>query len=104
MEFSEQKHAYVLTFPWNFPEIINDYESEYRPLSSVSYWYKFVFNSSNIVDFNHLYRNFHQYCSLPDFIGINKICEGRLADYVNESIRRIQFHGLDIEMANLTVA
>jgi len=25
--FSEQKHAYVLTFPWNFPEIIDVYES-----------------------------------------------------------------------------
>lgn len=39
MAFSEQKHAYVLTFPWNFPEIINDFESEYRPLSSSSFWH-----------------------------------------------------------------
>ena len=24
-EFSQQKHAYVLTFPWNFDEIIDDF-------------------------------------------------------------------------------
>ena len=31
------------------------------------------------------------------------MCEGKLSQYVKESVRRIQFHGLDIEMANLTV-
>lgn len=30
------------------------------------------------------------------------MCEGRLAKAVNESLERIHFHGLDIEMANLT--
>jgi hypothetical protein len=34
---------------------------------------------------------------------LNRICEPKLADYVGESIKRIHFHGLDIEMANLTV-
>jgi hypothetical protein len=34
---------------------------------------------------------------------LDAICEGKLADYVKESVRRIHFHGLDIEMANLTV-
>jgi len=24
-EFSQQKHAYVLTFPWNFDEIIDQF-------------------------------------------------------------------------------
>jgi hypothetical protein len=40
---------------------------------------------------------------VPDYLGIKTICEGRLADYVLESVKRIHFHGLDIEMANLTV-
>jgi hypothetical protein len=31
------------------------------------------------------------------------VCEGKLAQYVKESVSRIHFHGLDIEMANLTV-
>lgn len=34
---------------------------------------------------------------------MDKICEGKLAQYLKESVRRIQFHGLDIELANLTV-
>ena len=31
------------------------------------------------------------------------ILEGKLAGYVKESLKRIHFHGLDIEMANMTV-
>ncbi len=42
-------------------------------------------------------------CALHDQRGINKVCEGRLATAVNESLERIHFHGLDVEMANLTV-
>jgi len=34
---------------------------------------------------------------------LDYILEGKLAAYVKESIKRIHFHGLDIEMANLTV-
>lgn len=63
-----------------------------------------MFNTSNIIDFNHLYREFHQFTAKPDYIGLKEICEGKLAEYVNESIKRIHFHGLGIEMANLTVA
>jgi hypothetical protein len=40
---------------------------------------------------------------VPDDVGINKICEGKLAQAVNQSVTRIHFHGLDVEMANLTV-
>jgi hypothetical protein len=40
---------------------------------------------------------------MPDYMEIDKLCEGQLAQYVKESVRRIHFHGLDIEMANLTV-
>ena len=103
MQFSEQKHAYVLTFPWNFQEIINDFESEYRALSPTNFWNMFVQNTNAKIEFNDLYREFHQYCSVPDYLGIRKICEGKLADYVTQSVQRIHFHGLDIEMANLTV-
>lgn len=100
--FSEQKHAYVLTFPWNFQEIINDYENETRPLPSSNYWYKFVMNNAEY-EINKTFREFHQACALPDYGIIDKVCEGKLAQYVKESVRRIHFHGLDIEMANLTV-
>ena len=67
MQFSEQKHAYVLTFPWNFQEIINDFESEYRGLSTSSFWSTFVQNTNAKLEFNDLYREFHQYCSIPDY-------------------------------------
>lgn len=40
---------------------------------------------------------------MPDPVGIKKICEGKLAEAVNQSVTRIHFHGLDVEMANLTV-
>lgn len=102
MKFSEQKHAYVLTFPWNFQEIISDFENEYRPLPSSNFWSKFIF-SNGTPEFNKLFREFHQYCALPDYKNLDFILEGKLAAYVKESVRRIQFHGLDIEMANLTV-
>jgi hypothetical protein len=26
-KFDAQKHAYVLTFPWNFPEIVDSFEA-----------------------------------------------------------------------------
>ena len=34
---------------------------------------------------------------------MDKICEGNMSRYLKESVKRIHFHGLDIEMANLTV-
>jgi hypothetical protein len=93
----------VLTFPWNFQEIINDFESEYKELPSNNYWSMFVNNTNAKIEFNDLYREFHQYCAIPDYLGIKKVCEGKLADYVCQSVQRIHFHGLGIEMANLTV-
>ena len=100
--FSEQKHAYVLSFPWNFQEIINDYENEARPVAAGSFWHKFIFNNAQY-EINKLFREFHQACALPDYFLIDSVCEGKLAQYVKESVRRIHFHGLDIELANLTV-
>lgn len=63
----------------------------------------FVRNSGAFVEFNNLFREFHQFCALHDKKGVRKICEGKLAQAVNESLDRIHFHGLDVEMANLTV-
>lgn len=67
------------------------------------YWPMFMDHSRAVVDFNVLFREFHQFCALSDEKGIERVCEGRLAQAVNQSVERIQFHGLDIEMANLTV-
>ena len=100
-EFSQQKHAYVLTFPWNFDEIIDEFQGRYRPIGG--FWATFVNNSGAIGEFNNLFREFHQMCAQHDARGVEKVCEGRLAQAVNESLDRIHFHGLDIEMANLTV-
>ena len=101
--FSKQKHAYVLTFPWNFDEIIEEFSARHRPMADNSFWSKFVVNSRAIDEFNILFRKFHQACAMHDGEGIDINCEGRLAQAVNESLDRIHFHGLDIEMANLTV-
>ena len=35
--FNENKHSYVLTFPWNFQEVISQYESSYRPMSTSAF-------------------------------------------------------------------
>ena len=68
-----------------------------------SFWPKFVTNSDSVTEFNILFRKFHQACAMHDREGIDVNCEPRLAQAVNESLDRIHFHGLDIEMANLTV-
>jgi hypothetical protein len=101
-EFNKQKHAYVLTFPWNFQEIINDYEGEASKVSAGSFWHRFITNNATY-EINKAFREFHQACALPDYRLISDVCEGKLAQYVKESVRRIHFHGLDIELANLTV-
>ena len=57
--FSKQKHAYVLTFPWNFDEIIEEFSARHRPMADNSFWSKFVVNSRAIDEFNILFRKFH---------------------------------------------
>ena len=68
-----------------------------------AYWNKFMVNSRSIIDFNTLFREFHQSCAIHDQAGLDEICEPKLASYVGDSVDRIHFHGLDIEMANLTI-
>lgn len=101
-EFNKNKHAYALTFPWNFQEIIDDYEQRHRGVAS-GFWGLYTNNSECKVKFDELFREFHQSCARNDPEGIEFVCEPRLAKAVNESLDRIHFHGLDIEMANLTV-
>lgn len=60
-------------------------------------------NSRAVVDFNRLFREFTQACAIPDYECLKIICEGRLANVVSESLKRIHFHGIDVEMANLTI-
>ena len=60
-------------------------------------------NTRSIVDFNNLYREFHQACAIPDQQMLDRICEPRLAKAVGESLDRIHLHGLDVEMNNLTI-
>lgn len=60
-------------------------------------------NSRAIVDFNRLFREFNQACAIPDYDNLKIVCESRLANVVSESLKRIHFHGLDVEMANLTI-
>jgi len=93
----------VLTFPWNFEEVIAEFEADYKVMPQSSYWHKFMTNTRSIIDFNTLFREFHQACSIPDQAGLEKICEPKLASYVGNSLERIHFHGLDVEMANLTI-
>lgn len=99
--FSERKHAYVLSFPWNYPEIVDRYNQEFTGLTG--YWPTYVVNSGSVNDFNKLFRNFHQCCALPDVEGLQHYCEGKLAEVVGSSVDRIKFHGLSIEMVNLTI-
>ena len=43
-------------------------EAEEMPLlAESSYWHKFMVNTRSIVDYNTLYREFHQACAIPDF-------------------------------------
>ncbi len=54
MEFSSTKHGYVLSFPWNFPEIIDNYETQYSAVDG--FWSMFVKNTCSEEEFNNLFR------------------------------------------------
>jgi len=99
-EFNEQKHGYILTFPWNFPEIVNNFERQFKPVTG--YWDNLLENSNAKYRFSSMFRDFHQACALNKRQGLDFHCERQLANYVHESLKRIHFHGLDVEMANLT--
>jgi hypothetical protein len=50
-----------------------------------------------------LYRELHQNCAIPDYKGLEVMCEPRLAARLRKSLENIHFHGMDMEMANLRV-
>jgi len=103
LAFNSRKHGYILSFPWNYDEIIKDYEDDFTPLQSNNFWHKWVHNRECTRDFSELFRVFHQSCAIPDEEGIDRVCEPKLAQYMKRSINNIHFHGMDIEMANLRV-
>jgi hypothetical protein len=101
LTFNSRKHGYILNFPWNFEEVIRDYEENFKPLDAGSFWHKWVFNREADRDFNELFRVFHQACAIPDEEGLDRVCEPRLAQYMKKSIEEIRFHGMNIELSNL---
>ena len=103
LAFNNKKHAYVLSFPWNFEGVINDFEKDFKPLDANNFWHKWVFNRECDRDFNELFRVFHQSWAIPEDQGIERVCEPKLANYIKKSVKSIHFHGMDIEMANLRV-
>jgi hypothetical protein len=103
LAFNTRKHGYILSFPWNFEDVIKDYEHDFKPLDNKNFWHRWIFNREVERDFNELFRVFHQACSIPEESGIDRVCEPRLASYMKKSINNIHFHGMDIEMANLRV-
>ena len=103
LSFNERKHGYILSFPWNFDEVIQNYENNFNPLKKGNFWNRWIFNRECDRDFNELFRVFHQACAIPEEEGIDRVCEPRLAKYIKRSVENIRFHGMSIEMANLTV-
>lgn len=103
LSFNSKKHGYILSFPWNFEEVIKDYEQDFTPLDSSSFWHKWIYNREVDRDFNELFRVFHQSCAIPEEEGIDRVCEPKFGQYMKRAINNIHFHGMDIEMANLTV-
>jgi hypothetical protein len=97
--FDEQKHSYLLSFPFQPPH--GAMHSQKKITSG--FWHTFVHNRELIIDFHQRYREFHQACAIPDMEWLEHICEPRLAEYLGVSIHSIEGSGMDIEMANLTI-
>lgn len=48
----------MLTFPWNFDEIIDEFQARHRPMSG-GFWATYAKNSGAFTEFNNLFREFH---------------------------------------------
>jgi hypothetical protein len=103
LAFNSKRHGYILSFPWNYDEIIKDYEDDFKPLETNNFWYKWIHNREVTRDFSELFRVFHQSCAIHEEEGLDRVCEPTLAQYMKRSVNNIHFHGMDIEMANLKV-
>ena len=60
LAFNTSKHGYILSFPWNYDEIIKDFEDDFTPFKSNSFWYTWVKNRELMRSFSELFRVFHQ--------------------------------------------
>lgn len=105
LTFSHEKHSSVLEFPWASEELIGKAVMEQKASKAANsffwkYWFK---NTPSKYELNVLYRELHQWCAIPDYVGIQSMCEAQLAAKLSESLKRIHFHGLDVELEELTV-
>ena len=97
--FDEQKHSYLLSFPFQPPMGLTTGK---RKITS-GFWHTFINNRELMIDFNQRFREFTQAVAIPDIEWLEHICEPRLAEYLSVSIESIEGSGMDIEMANLTI-
>ena len=103
LAFNTKKHGYILSFPWNYDEIIKDFEDDFTPLKSNSFWYTWVKNRELMRSFSELFRVFHQSCAIPEEEGLDRVCEPKFKNYMMKCLQNIHFHGMDVEMVNLRV-
>ena len=99
MTFSAEKHSYILSFPWGTSDVV---DKKFNKIDS-GFWHTFINNREMMIDFNQRFREFHQACAIPDYEWMNTFVESRLQSYLENSIGQISYHGLDLQMANLTV-
>lgn len=98
---NEQIDAFE-NFPWFKKSMLEEYKKRDRVVSKVG-WYmrNLLKNRECLDDFHILYREFHQWCAVPDFRGINVLCEKQFADHIKKSIRQIHLKGLQLEMTKI---
>ncbi len=120
---SDQAEA-VSRFPWSTPALLAQYlpKSDKEPGEDVlwtdfakrthvvpqnkninAYMRTFLQNRGCIDDFNILYREFHQWCAIPDFEGLDDLCEKGLATRLKEAVKGIHVSGLALDMERLIV-
>ena len=121
---SQLQEKALLQFPWFNSEQVQPYykDKPMPPLPEKGIWTDFVkesnvytapgvldsekgllINRECIEDFNVLYRELHQWVSIPDYEGIDYLCEKRFAKYLKKAVRKIHLAGLALDMERLTV-
>jgi len=114
----------ILSFPWFNPEQLKQYykPEELPTIPEKGKWTdfvsksnvtlapgilkfakKFLVNRESIEDFNILYREFHQWVALPDYEGLDHLCDKRLAKHLKKVIKNIHIAGLALDLERLTV-
>lgn len=114
----------ILKFPWFNPDHLKPYykSGELPVIPEKRNWKDFVAkskvvcapgvpsfakifltNRECIEDFNTLYREFHQWVAIPDYEGLDHLCEKRLAAHLKKVVRDIHIAGLALDLERLTV-